>query len=62
MDGLSRWDLVLWIIVGYVAVMAIVRMILYQRNIVVQKLRQQLAGQRRRKPAVKSVEESREAA
>lgn len=62
MDGLSRWDLVLWIVIAYVAVMAIVRMMLHHRDTVVRKLRDQAAAQQRRKPKVKSPEESRNAA
>jgi hypothetical protein len=63
MDGLSRWDLVMWFVVAYVAVMALVRMMLRQREIVSRKLRDQLAAQqRRKKPTVAATEERREAA
>jgi hypothetical protein len=62
MDGLSRWDFVLWIVVAYVAVMAIVRMMLSHRDSVVRKLRDQAAAQQRRKPAAKTTDEERKAA
>jgi len=29
MEGFGRWDLVIWIVAGYVAIMALVRMMLY---------------------------------
>jgi hypothetical protein len=63
MDGLSRWDLVLWIVVAYIAVMALVRLMLRQRETVTRKLRDQLtAQQRRKKPTAAATEERREAA
>ena len=42
MDGLSRWDLVLWIALAYFAVMALVRLMLAYQRTTVQKLRDQL--------------------
>jgi hypothetical protein len=62
MEGLSRWDLVLWIVVAYVAVMTIVRMMLHHRNVTVRKLRDQLAGQQLRKNAAPRADDKREAA
>jgi hypothetical protein len=62
MDGLSRWDLVLWIVVAYVAVMALVRLMLNHRETMLHKLRDQLAAQPRRKAAAPAAEEQREAA
>src|SRR5262249_54202227 len=62
MDGLSRWDLVLWIVVGYAAVMALVRMMLNHRDAALRRLRDQVEAQPRRKPAAPVVEERREAA
>jgi uncharacterized membrane protein len=29
MDGFGRWDLVVWIVAAYIAIMALVRMMLY---------------------------------
>ena len=62
MDGLSRWDLVLWIIIAYVAVMAMVRMMLHYRDTVVRKLSDQMANQPSRKNVVVPENERREAA
>jgi hypothetical protein len=62
MDGLSRWDLVLWIVVAYAAIMALVRMMLNHRESVVRKLRDQLASQPRRNNAPPIPEERRDAA
>jgi hypothetical protein len=62
MDGWSRWDIVLWIVVAYVAVMTMVRMMLHHRSVTVRKLRDQLAGQQRRKNAGANDNDQREAA
>ncbi|HZZ27140.1 MAG TPA: hypothetical protein VFE46_03960 [Pirellulales bacterium] len=51
MDGLSRWDVVLWIIVVYVAVTAMVRMMLAYRDATVRKLTDRLAKKPRRNKA-----------
>ena len=37
MDGLSRWDLVLWFVVAYAAVMILVRLMLNHREIVLRR-------------------------
>ena len=47
MDGLSRWDLVLWVVVAYVAVMVLVRLMLNHRDNVMRKLRDELPVQQR---------------
>jgi hypothetical protein len=62
MDGLSRWDLVLWIIAAYVALVTIVRMMLLYRNSTVRKLHDQLPGQPHRKNAAATGSKQREAA
>jgi hypothetical protein len=62
MDGLSRWDFVLWIVVAYIAVMALVRLMLNHRETMIGKLREQLAAQPRSKVSSPAVEERREAA
>jgi len=62
MDGLSRWDLVLWIVVAYVAVTTMVRMMLNHREVVIRRLRDQLTGQKGHKTASSPAEERREAA
>ena len=62
MDGWSRWDLVLWIVVAYVAVMTMVRMMLHHRNRTGCKLRDQLTRQQRRNNVATSADEKREAA
>ena len=62
MDGLSRWDFVLWIVVAYIAVMALVRLMVNHRETMMSKLRSQMAAQPRRKAAAPGAEERREAA
>ena len=62
MDGLSRWDLVLWIVVAYVAVMVLVRLMLQHRNTVFRKVRDQLAAQHRSKNRPSTAEKRRDAA
>jgi hypothetical protein len=63
MDGLSRWDLVIWVVVAYVAVMALVRMMLRHRDSTMRKLRDELAAeQRRAKAAAAKAQQRREAA
>ena len=62
MDGLSRWDLVLWFVVAYAAVMILVRLMLNHRETVLRKLRDQVAATPRRNAAAPPAEERRDAA
>jgi hypothetical protein len=62
MDGLSRWDLVLWIVVAYVAVMVLVRLMLQHRETVFRKVRDQLTTQQRSKNRAAAAEKRRDAA
>jgi hypothetical protein len=62
MDGLSRWDLVLWFVVAYAAVMILVRLMLNHREAVVRRLRDQLAATPRRNATAPPAEERRDAA
>jgi hypothetical protein len=62
MDGLSRWDLVLWFVVAYAAVMILVRLMLNHREIVLRRLRDQVATSPRRNSAAPPAEERRDAA
>jgi len=62
MEGLSRWDLVLWVAVAYLAVMAMVRLMIQHRNVTVRKLRDQLERQQRRKAKDSTAGSRREAA
>ena len=43
MDGLSRWDLVLWVVVAYGVVVALVRLVLRRRASIVRRLNQRWA-------------------
>ncbi len=61
MDGLSRWDLVIWIVIAYIAVMSLIRMMIHYRDTTVRKLSDQLANQPRKNAAVKDTPQ-REAA
>jgi hypothetical protein len=62
MDGLSRWDLVLWFVVAYAAVMILVRLMLNHRETVLRRLRDQVGRPSRRTAAVPPTEERRDAA
>ncbi len=62
MDGLSRWDLVLWIVVAYVAVMVLVRLMLQHRDAVLRKVRDQLSAQHKSKSRTPTAENRRDAA
>ena len=46
MDGLSRWDLVLWFVVAYAAVMILVRLMLNHRETVLRRCATRLARRR----------------
>ena len=46
MDGLSRWDLVLWFVVAYAAVMILVRLMLNRRETVLRRCATRLARRR----------------
>jgi hypothetical protein len=59
MDGLSHWDLLLLFVVAYIAVMAMVRMMLHHRSQTLVKLRDQLAVQQRRKNSAARSDEPR---
>lgn len=43
MDGLSRWDLVLWVVVAYGVLMALVRLFLRRRAPWFRRMQQRLA-------------------
>lgn len=43
MDGLSRWDLVLWVVVAYGVVVALVRLFFSRRPLFGRRLHQRLA-------------------
>ena len=59
---MDAWDLVLLIVVSYLAVMALVKLMLARRDQVVKDLRMQLDEQmRQRKLAAKNVKNSRAA-
>jgi hypothetical protein len=62
MDGLSRWDFVLWIVVAYFAVMAMVRLMLAYQRTTVRKLSDQLPAQTPSKNATPASNSQREAA
>jgi hypothetical protein len=62
MDGLSRWDLVLWFVVAYAAVMILVRLMLNHRETVLRRLRDQVGTPSRRNTVVPPAEERRDAA
>ena len=47
MDGLSRWDLVLWVVVAYGVVVALVRLLLRRRTPIFRRLSQRFALQAR---------------
>jgi hypothetical protein len=47
MDGLSRWDLVLWVVVAYGVVVALVRLLLRRRAPLFRRLHQRWALQSR---------------
>ncbi len=59
MDGLSRWDFVLWFVVAYLAVMILIRMMLAHRESVMRKVRDQLALEQRSKARQPPVAEKR---
>jgi heme exporter protein D len=62
MDGLSRWDLVIWIVVAYVAVMVLVRLMLQHRDAVFRNVRDQLTTQHRSKSRPTTAEKRQDAA
>ncbi len=62
MDGFSRWDFVLWIVVAYIAVMVLVRMMLQHRDAVIRKIRSQINAEQRTKNSARSSEKRRDAA
>jgi hypothetical protein len=62
MDGLSRWDLVLWIVVAYIAVISLVRMMLHHRDVVMRKMRDRLAMEQQRRTAAPAADDVRKAA
>ncbi len=62
MDGLSRWDLVLWFVVAYAAVMILVRLMLNHRETVLRRLRDQVGTPSRRNTVAPPAEERRDAA
>ncbi len=47
MDGLSRWDLVLWVVVAYGVVVALVRLLFRRRAPFARRLLQRLSMQSR---------------
>jgi hypothetical protein len=47
MDGLSRWDLVLWVVVAYGVVVALVRLLLRRRTSFIRKLHHRFSMQSR---------------
>ena len=62
MDGLSRWDLVLWFVVAYIAVISLVRMMLHHRDVVMRKMRDRLTLEQQRRSVAPVVDDARKAA
>jgi hypothetical protein len=62
MEGLSRWDFVLWFVVAYLAVMILIRMMLAHRDSVIRKVRDQLDLEQRSKARQPIPEKRRDAA
>lgn len=62
MDGFGRWDLVLWIVAAYIAIMALVRMMLYGLKAVNRRSQIDPHSSRLREPSATENEQPRRAA
>lgn len=54
---MDRWDVIIVLAAGYVAIMSLVRMMARRRNQVVDHVREQIAEQREKAKAAKEVAE-----
>jgi hypothetical protein len=50
-DGLDAWDIALYMAAGYVAVIALVRLMLHERDRLVQRFRTEMLAERQRQAA-----------